>query len=1284
MRMRALHPDPARGPGLQATDVDVDAGVAVDALRPLLARLTGWAGWAGGGGRVVVGDRVLTGDHPAGVAPLLPGAVLRATPSLDGPDPLLVAAHEAHVAVVGGPDAGHVLPLRRGATVVVGRRGADAARGAGVPAARPGRADRAASHTVIGRRSVSQLLALDDDALPVLEVARRGRVVLARVDGGRPRVWRGDRPLLAGRTTFVVRRPDRGRPRRLHGRVPRGPGSSTAWDAGARDVPAPAPERLGRAPGRRTWVVWLVPLAGSVALGLATHQPWLALTGLLMPLSSVLTTQRGAERGSLRRRDADPPPDLPALAVATALAAVRPASVEGPAAGGGQASRRRAPASRALPRLARGTADAAPGDAAPGKSHRATAAPEPPAPVAAPRATAVPPPPHVDATSLPAGAPRPRTPDDVPRAAAGEPPPPVRVEAPWDPAGTVAVVGPREPGRAVARAIALGALGSDGASALVIRTDDPAAWSWAAWLTEHDAALPGPSHGPALVVADEPLTAAIAAWRAAAPPHQRLVLLARRRDLVPSWCASVLHVDEPAATRPQGVARAAGVSHAWADAQARRLAAVRHHAARRPTPSPPPVVALGDLPDVPPATAAAVTRSWSAGLRPVPLGVGAGGRVVTVDLRRDGPHALVAGTTGAGKSALLSTLVLAHALGEPPDRLAVLLVDFKGGAGLGPVAGLPHVLDHVTDLDAVRARRVLVGLAAELRRRELLLARGGATDLTGLDADRPETPPRLLVVVDELRALADDVPDAMPSLARLAAQGRALGVHLVLATQRPAGAVPADLRANLGLRICLRVADAADSTDVLDDPAAARIDPALPGRALLRVAGGPLVPFQTARAATAAPARVRRAPPWPAAATWTPRRPSPEPPAAPWVGAMRAAAVERPARSTPWLPELPPRVRADDVPDGVGLPVALADLASGRAATGTPRRGGAPTVSRPWSPPRPGRRRSGGAARAGVPRPHRARGRRARRARRRDRRAAGRSVRSRPSPARAAAPRPDDAAALAGVPRDLATGPRGPGRAVHLHDGPPALCQLALPEPLPRDASARPALSGDAPARVLPLPARVHRPEPAGGRQGLAPAHPHVAIGVGGDTAAEVALDLEVPRLVVGPPGSGRTTALDAIAAGASRAGVVVVRLAPALAGLAPADDAPEHDAYGVRTSSADGAAAVLAARPDALLLVDDLDELERTDDSVAALVASRRRRLAVATTAQVAAIGGHRGSIASLLRARRLLVLAPHDGASAELIGPRAAWLADPRGCPPGRGALVDGRTVVPLQVYG
>ena len=218
----------------------------------------------------------------------------------------------------------------------------------------------------------------------------------------------------------------------------------------------------------------------------------------------------------------------------------------------------------------------------------------------------------------------------------------------------------------------------------------------------------------------------------------------------------------------------------------------------------------------------------------IPLGVGTGRRTVAVDLVADGPHALVAGTTGAGKSELLTTLVLALALTHPPDRLAILLVDFKGGTGLGPVAGLPHVLEHVTDLDAAHARRILAGLRAELRRRECVLAAAGVRDLVDLDPTAPGTPPRLLVVVDELRALTEDVPDAAAALTRIAAQGRALGVHLVLATQRPAGAVGADLRANVALRIALRVTDQADSTDVLDAPDAARIDPAAPGRAWVR------------------------------------------------------------------------------------------------------------------------------------------------------------------------------------------------------------------------------------------------------------------------------------------------------------------------------------------------------------------------------------------------------------------------------------------------------------------
>ena len=311
------------------------------------------------------------------------------------------------------------------------------------------------------------------------------------------------------------------------------------------------------------------------------------------------------------------------------------------------------------------------------------------------------------------------------------------------------------------------------------------------------------------------------------------------------------------------------------------------------------------------------------------LGVGPGGRTVSVDLVADGPHALVAGTTGAGKSELLTTLVLALALTHPPDRLAILLVDFKGGTGLGPVAGLPHVLEHVTDLDASHARRVLASLRAELRRREAVLAAAGARDLLELDPADRSTPPRLLVVVDELRALIEDVPDASAALTRIAAQGRALGVHLVLATQRPAGAVGADLRANVALRIALRVTDQADSTDVLDAPDAARLDPATPGRAWVRRGTRPLEPVQVARAvAPAPPAAGRRASAraWSDVGTaWSPAPPAGPPvdDAARGVAAGRRAGRDRAAPTRhrcPWLPGLPAVVRVADVPEGPGSP----------------------------------------------------------------------------------------------------------------------------------------------------------------------------------------------------------------------------------------------------------------------------------------------------------------------------------------------------------------------------
>ena len=218
----------------------------------------------------------------------------------------------------------------------------------------------------------------------------------------------------------------------------------------------------------------------------------------------------------------------------------------------------------------------------------------------------------------------------------------------------------------------------------------------------------------------------------------------------------------------------------------------------------------------------------------VPLGIGPDGPVV-VDLVADGPHALVAGTTGAGKSELLRTWVVALAATHPPTALTFVLVDYKGGSAFDACARLPHVTGVVTDLDPGLGERLLVGLRAEVREREAALRAAGANDLR----DVPSGPPRLVVVVDEFATLAAELPDFLGALVDVARRGRSLGLHLVLATQRPAGAVSDDIRANTALRLCLRTLDTADSQDVLGTADAA--DLPAPGRAWLRRGGEPEV-----------------------------------------------------------------------------------------------------------------------------------------------------------------------------------------------------------------------------------------------------------------------------------------------------------------------------------------------------------------------------------------------------------------------------------------------------------
>ena len=248
---------------------------------------------------------------------------------------------------------------------------------------------------------------------------------------------------------------------------------------------------------------------------------------------------------------------------------------------------------------------------------------------------------------------------------------------------------------------------------------------------------------------------------------------------------------------------------------------------------------------------AAIAAGWlAAGSDPSPrtaIGIAADG-IVDIDLVRDGPHGLMAGTTGAGKSELLRSLVTGMAVHAAPHHLTFVLIDYKGGSTFDACAALPHVVGLVTDLDDRLADRALRSLHAELRRRESLLREYGAADLGGLRSNAPEVVlPRLVVVIDEFAALVNEQPDFMHALVGVAQRGRSLGVHLLLATQRPSGVISDDIRANTNLRLALRLHDASDAVDVIGDPSPATIPRGMPGRAVMRLGPDEYVTFQTAR-----------------------------------------------------------------------------------------------------------------------------------------------------------------------------------------------------------------------------------------------------------------------------------------------------------------------------------------------------------------------------------------------------------------------------------------------------
>ena len=406
------------------------------------------------------------------------------------------------------------------------------------------------------------------------------------------------------------------------------------------------------------------------------------------------------------------------------------------------------------------------------------------------------------------------------------------------------------------------------------------------------------------------------------------ICLDDRERLLPQECSAVVTYDGDAQLAlqrsggvPQDGVRADLVLASWGEQLARALAPVRDVSAQEGPAQVPTSARLLDLLGLDPPTGDTVRSRWQLGGRTTAavVGVTADG-VCTIDLRRDGPHALVAGTTGAGKSELLQTLVASLALANRPDAMTFVLVDYKGGAAFKDCARLPHTVGMVTDLDGHLVERALASLSAELKTRELRFGEVGAKDIEDYWDSGASPLPRLVIVIDEYAAMAEELPDFVRGLVGIAARGRSLGVHLVLATQRPGGVVSPEIRANTNLRVALRVTDVAESQDVIDAPDAASIAKGTPGRGYVRTGHASLQVFQSARVggrrpglAAAQPAPVVATPvPW--SALGLPPPPAARAEAEPdqdqtdlhaLVEAVRAAAADLPPQRSPWLEALP-------------------------------------------------------------------------------------------------------------------------------------------------------------------------------------------------------------------------------------------------------------------------------------------------------------------------------------------------------------------------------------------
>ena len=451
--------------------------------------------------------------------------------------------------------------------------------------------------------------------------------------------------------------------------------------------------------------------------------------------------------------------------------------------------------------------------------------------------------------------------------------------------GVIGIVGPRR--EALARWLIMQAAVRYGPSDLNISVaGNGKDWEWASWLPHFRSAADGNADGSPSSSAEHTLAVwthpsagflggRVAGQRSGGGTEMRtnsaanfsgdsLVILAETPDELPSDCsASIQLLDDAGRCKATGWPRtvlADGISRASARQAALRLARFEDPLANAAgLPQRISLVSLLGLRSG--IRAERVRQEWGRNDMAAPIGW-SDGEIVCLDLPDDGPHGLIAGTTGSGKSELMRCLAASLAFTASPEQLNFVLIDYKGGSAFDACAGLPHVVGLVTDLDERLGERALVCLRAELAYREQFLrnaqvsgigelhpeqsplrAAGGAASAG--DGAAPALP-RLVVVIDEFAALASELPRFLESLVDIAQRGRSLGVHLLLGTQRPAGVVSPSIRSNTNIRIGLRMLDPHDSEDVIGTPAAAAIEQGSPGRAYVRYGSGQPMPFQVA------------------------------------------------------------------------------------------------------------------------------------------------------------------------------------------------------------------------------------------------------------------------------------------------------------------------------------------------------------------------------------------------------------------------------------------------------